>query len=101
MCWGILENRQYLRAICDKAAISQTAGNLKEAEELYRLILKLNPNDNQGIRYLIAGMFAGLSPQDVDRKFDKGNERRNWDKLENLIKEQNAEHHFWNEPLCE
>jgi tetratricopeptide (TPR) repeat protein len=99
MIWGIIENRQYLRAICDKATTNHITGNLKEAEKLYRLILKLNPRDNQGVRYLIAGMFAGLSPQDIDDMFDEGNELQNWDKLAVLLDEQNEKHKFWSEPI--
>ncbi len=98
MPWGILENRQYLRAICDQACIYHLEGNFQEAEKLYRLLLKLNPSDNQGVRYLIAGMFAGLSPKDVDKLFDEGNRRQNWDKLEKLVVEQNIRHQFWKEP---
>lgn len=94
MSWGILENRQYLRAICDKACIEHIEGNFQEAEKLYRLLLILNPNDNQGVRYLIAGMFVGLSPEDVDKLFDEGNRLQNWDKLEKLAREQNAKHRF-------
>ena len=92
--WGILENRQYLRAICDKACIDHIEGNFKEAESLYRLLLKLNPRDNQGIRYLLAGMFAGLTPEDIDDMFDEGNLKQDWSKLEKLVKEQNKRHHF-------
>ncbi len=95
MIWGILKNRQYLRAICDKATTSQKTGNLKEAEKLYRLILKLNPRDNQGVRYLIAGMFAGLSPQNIDDMFDEANQSQNWDSLESLVYKQNKKHKFW------
>ncbi|MFH1826315.1 MAG: hypothetical protein ABH823_03365 [bacterium] len=98
MPWGITDNRQYLRAICDKATTSHIAKNLKEAEELYRLILKLNPRDNQGVRYLIAGMFAGLGPRDIDVMFDEGNKSQNWDKLAMLLDEQNEKHKFWAEP---
>ena len=98
MRWGILENRQYLRAICDKACIYHIEGNFKEAEKLYRLLLKLNPNDNQGVRYLLAGMFAGLTPQDIDEMFEEGNTKQNWSKLEKLVEEQNKKHHFLAEP---
>jgi len=96
--WGIIENRQYLRAICDRACVYHIEDNFSEAEKLYRLLLKLNPDDNQGVRYLIAGMFAGLKPEDVDKLFDEGNKLQNWDKLEKLVCEQNAKHHFWEEP---
>ena len=95
MRWGILENRQYLRAICDKACVYHIEGNFQEAENLYRLLLKLNPNDNQGVRYLLAGMFAGLTPQDIDEMFDEGNAKQDWSKLEKLVEEQNKKHHFW------
>lgn len=97
MPWGILENRQYLRAICDKACVYHIESNFKEAERLYRLLLKLNPNDNQGVRYLIAGMFAGLGPRDIDKLFNEGNKLQNWDKLEKLVREQNEKHQFWKE----
>lgn len=96
--WGVIDNRQYLRAICDQACVYHTEGNFQEAEKLYRLLLKLNPTDNQGVRYLIAGMFAGLKPKDIDKLFDQGNKRQNWDKLEKLVKEQNKKHHFLEEP---
>ncbi len=98
MPWGFLENRQYLRAICDKACVYHIEGNLKEAEKLYRLLLKLNPGDNQGVRYLLAGLFVGLEPQDIDDMFDEGNEKQDWSKLENLAIEQNRKHCFWTAP---
>ncbi len=95
LLWGFLENRQYLRAICDKACVYHSEGNLKEAEKLYRLLLKLNPSDNQGVRYLLAGLFAGLKPEDIDDMFDEGNKRQDWSKLEKLAIEQNKKYHFW------
>jgi len=98
MIWGVLQNRQYLRAICDKAALFHNDGDVEEAERIYRLILKLNPGDNQGVRYLIAGMFAGLMPQDIDDMFDEGNESQNWDKLEKLLYKQNELHRFFEPP---
>jgi len=96
--WGVIENRQYLRAICDQACVYHIKGDFQEAEKLYRLLLKLNPNDNQGVRYLLAGMFVDLDPQDIDDMFDEGNTKQNWSRLEKLVKEQNRKHHFWAEP---
>ncbi len=98
MIWGELENRQYLRAIFDKAAVFHKEGQKKEAEKLYRLILKLNPNDNQGIRYLLAGMFAGISPENVDALFDEGNKLQDWSKLETMLYQENKKHNFWHPP---
>ena len=96
--WGYLENREYLRAIHGKAGFFWETGNLAEAEKLYKLLLKLNPSDNQGVRYLLAGMFAGITGNKVDEMIDEGNAKQDWRKIENLLVEQNAEHHFWHEP---
>ncbi len=101
MPWGIIEHRQYLRAICDKACLCQKEGNLQKAEELYRLLLKLNPGDNQGVRYLIAGMFAGMLPEQVNDLFDEGNAKQDWSKLEGLLDRENKKHHFWFPPNFE
>jgi len=35
---------------------------------------------------------------EINEMFDEGNEKQNWDKLENLVKKQNAKHKFWKEP---
>jgi len=98
LCWGEVDNRQYFRALYYKAEKCHRSGDRKRAEELYRLLLKLNPNDNIGARYYISGLFAGLMPQDIDRFFDEGNRLRNWDKLEYLLYEQNEKHGFFEYP---
>lgn len=64
--WGETENRPVLRIIQMQAMVYHEDGNRKEAERLYHLLLKLNPNDNQGIRFLLAGMKQGLTPDDID-----------------------------------
>jgi tetratricopeptide (TPR) repeat protein len=49
--WGILETRPYMRA---RAALAETLWALdrrEEAVEHQRELLRLNPNDNQGLRY--------------------------------------------------
>ena len=49
--WGILETRPYMRA---RAALAETLwalGRREEAVEHHRDLLRLNPNDNQGLRY--------------------------------------------------
>jgi tetratricopeptide (TPR) repeat protein len=49
--WGILETRPYMRA---RAALAETLWALDRREEAVqhqRELLRLNPNDNQGIRY--------------------------------------------------
>ncbi len=93
--WGVLENRPYLRAICYKAALHHFDGETEDAEQLYKLLLKFTPHDNQGARYLLAGLYAGMSPWDVDALFDEGNARQDWSKLERLLANQNKMHKFW------
>ena len=55
----------------------------------------MNPGDNQGIRFLLAGMYVGLTGKDIDRMTDEGNTKQDWSKLDNLLKEQNKIHKFW------
>jgi tetratricopeptide (TPR) repeat protein len=95
MSWLDLENRAYLRAIQYMADLKADAGNKEEAIELYRLILKLNPNDNQGVRYLLAGLYAGKSGEEINKMFEDGNKKQNWNKLEQLVDIENKKHVFW------
>ncbi len=52
--WGILETRPYMRARHGLALSLWELGERHEAIEHYREMLRLNPGDNQGIRYLLA-----------------------------------------------
>ena len=51
--WGMVATRPYMRA---RLGLAQTLENLGEVEEAvghYRELLRLNPGDNQGVRYLL------------------------------------------------
>ncbi len=98
MIWGYIENRAYMRAIQYMGDWYWDKGENEKAIELYRLLLKLNPNDNQGVRYEIAALYAGLSGKDVNRMTDEGNEKQDWSEQEDLVREQNKKHKFWKEP---
>lgn len=98
MEWGDIDNRAYMRAIQWRADLYADDGEKEKAVELYRLLLKSNPNDNQGVRYTLAGLYAGINGEKINQMFDEGNEKQNWDKLENLVKTQNAKHKFWKAP---
>ena len=52
--WGFLETRPYMRARAGLARALHELGEEDAAIEHYRDMLKLNPNDNQGIRYVLA-----------------------------------------------
>ena len=51
--WGLLETRPYMRARAGLAQSLWEAGRREEAVEHYWEMLRLNPNDNQGIRDLL------------------------------------------------
>lgn len=62
--WGILETRPYMRA---RAALAETLWALdlrEEAVEHQRELLRLNPNDNQGLRYRQAEWLLWLEHDD-------------------------------------
>ncbi|MFQ5793575.1 MAG: tetratricopeptide repeat protein [Candidatus Bipolaricaulia bacterium] len=51
--WGEIETRPYMRARAGLAVIYWMTDRYAEAIAEYEALLKLNPNDNQGARYLI------------------------------------------------
>lgn len=65
--WGLIETRPYMRARLGLAMTLWRMGSRKEAISHASEMLRLNPGDNQGIRYLLAfwlletGDLAGLS----------------------------------------
>jgi tetratricopeptide (TPR) repeat protein len=66
--WGLLETRPYMRARLGLAHSLRAAGRRDEAVEHLRDMLRLNPNDNQGVRYTLAGPLLFLDrDDDLDR----------------------------------
>jgi tetratricopeptide (TPR) repeat protein len=61
--WGFHETRPYMRACQGLAEAFVDAGQTSDAIEQYREMLRLNPNDNQGVRYEIVPV---LLEQDRD-----------------------------------
>ena len=59
--WRFLETRPYMRARAGLAMTLLELGEEDAAIEHFRAMLKLNPNDNQGIRYVL---LAGLLRRD-------------------------------------
>ena len=51
--WGHLETRPYMRARLALASAMRAARRTDEALGHYRELLRLNPGDNQGVRYLL------------------------------------------------
>ncbi len=61
MFWGLLETRPYMRARQGLALALWDAGRADDAVKHGQEMLRLNPNDNQGIRYLVAGWLQLLA----------------------------------------
>ncbi len=53
--WGMLDTRPYMRARLGVAQTLAELGRVDEAVAHYRELLRLNPNDNQGVRYSLLG----------------------------------------------
>ena len=62
--WGILETRPYMRARAALAVTLWAVGRREDAVQHHRDLLHLNPNDNQGLRYLQAEWLLWLESYD-------------------------------------
>lgn len=69
--WGLLETRPYMRARQGLAQTLWDKGLQDEAATHYRDMLRLNPNDNQGIRYLLLDCLLILGRDDGAAKLIK------------------------------
>ncbi|MBM2817645.1 MAG: hypothetical protein HW401_235, partial [Parcubacteria group bacterium] len=69
MPWGFLENRHLIRAI-DRWAYKLWEDDHNEyALEIFRKLLKSNPNDNVGVRYEILAILLGHGPEWQEEEF--------------------------------
>lgn len=66
--WGHIETRPYMRAREGLAAVLWVLGERPEAVEHYRDMLRLNPGDNQGIRYMLLRSLLWLGDTDAAAK---------------------------------
>ncbi len=55
--WGFLENRPFLRALYSHAYDLLTQQQLQKSIKKFEEILQYNPNDNQGVRWLIGDLY--------------------------------------------
>jgi tetratricopeptide (TPR) repeat protein len=62
--WGILPSRPYMRARLGLAEALWTAGRRDEAVAHLQDMLRLNPNDNQGLRSILAAFLLFLDRDD-------------------------------------
>ncbi|MEA2558931.1 MAG: hypothetical protein QOH06_435 [Acidobacteriota bacterium] len=62
--WGLVRTRPYMRARYALAEVLWDAGLREEAVEHFRELLRLNPEDNQGVRYHLAHVLLVLRRHD-------------------------------------
>jgi tetratricopeptide (TPR) repeat protein len=58
--WGLIETRPYMRAKENYARTLWEMGKKEKVVEQYEEMLRLNPNDNQGVRYLLTSAYLAL-----------------------------------------
>jgi tetratricopeptide (TPR) repeat protein len=63
--WGIIETRPYMRAREGLASCLWRLGARRQAIEHYTDMLRLNPGDNQGIRYVLANCLLRENDQEA------------------------------------
>lgn len=59
--WLDLDSRPYMRALHGKGLCLWRLSRTAEARQVFARMLRLNPNDNQGVRFLIPDIDAGLT----------------------------------------
>lgn len=72
--WGLLETRPYMRAKAGLADCFYAKNEVDKAIEIYEEMLELNPNDNQGVRYLLSSMLLGKEDLTKYERFLKNSE---------------------------
>ncbi len=73
--WSFLETRPYMRARAGLAEAAWASGRRDEAVHHLVDLLRLNPGDNQGLRYLLAGWLLNLDRlDDLDDLLDQYDE---------------------------
>lgn len=70
MVWGFLENRHLMRAIERYAILCWEDGRTDEALDIFRRLLRSNPNDNQGVRYNILAIRMGVGVEEWQKPFE-------------------------------
>ncbi len=69
--WGLTETRPFMRCLQGAADCQFALGRVFEAMAIWTLMLELNPNDNQGVRYDHMLSLAGLGDHESFEKLDK------------------------------
>ena len=66
--WLDIDSRPFMRALQGCGLCLWRMGRADEARRVFGRMLQLNPNDNQGVRFLLADLEEGLSWEESARK---------------------------------
>ncbi len=66
--WGMLETRPYMRARARVANLLRERGRTAEAAAHYEAMLRLNADDNLGLRYALVGCYLRLGKTEAMRE---------------------------------
>jgi hypothetical protein len=69
--WGFIDNRPFLLILGEHAILTEEINGSQKAIPLYEELLALNPNDNQGIREILATAYLKTNRLDELLKLDK------------------------------
>ena len=59
--WGDVDSRPFMRALHGRGLCLWRLGQVDEARQVFTWMLELNPDDNQGVRFLLRDLDEGLS----------------------------------------
>ena len=68
MEWAWTENRHIMQALEEYGMMHWERGNIEQALHVFRQLFRMNPNDNQGIRFFILTIRMGISFHDYRTK---------------------------------
>jgi hypothetical protein len=68
LAWGFMDNRPFLRCMQGYGLCLWRMGQFQAAEQIFTRMLWLNPSDNQGARYLLDEVKAGITWEDSQKQ---------------------------------
>lgn len=85
--WGLTDTRPYMRACHGLAAALHEAGQSNEAIQQYQELLRLNPNDNQGVRYEVIPLLLeqNREPEAIALLSDYREDSAFWHYMKSLV----------------
>ncbi len=74
--WGDVDSRPFMRALHGRGICLWRLGRMEEAQRVFASMLELNPNDNQGVRFLLHDLDEGLSWEESVARDEEQRKRR-------------------------